>query len=117
MGVMTRVPVELVPMTLPPWKSNGGVPRAGLPALLMLLWMWLALLAARQAALAGTAPMTPEMCAARTGVLAFVAQAAKCDGPGVAASADPPATARVATPAATRVRVVRKLRLYNALFI
>src|SRR5215469_15011972 len=109
MGVMTRLPVELVPMTLPPWKSSGGVPRAGLPALLMAPTM------RAQAPLAGSAPMTPEMWPARTGALAFERQEAPCDA-GVAASADPPARARVAAPAATRVRVIR-WRLFNALFI
>src|SRR5215469_11535759 len=109
MGVMTRGPVELVAMTLPPWKSSGGVPRAGSPAGLMLVRM------RAQARLAGTAPMTPAMWPARTGALAFAMQETACDGAGVAASADPPA--RIAAPAATRVRVARRLRRRNTVFI
>src|SRR5712691_1820908 len=63
--------------------------------------------------------MMPLRCLVRTGVLAFVTQAAAaCDEVCVAASADPPAAARVAAPAATRVRVAgRPRRLLNAVFI
>lgn len=115
MGVRTRVPVEAVPMTLPPWKSSGGVPIAGSPALLMS--GRILLLATRQALLAGTAPTTPAMCPARTGVLVFETQAPGCDEADVAASADPPAAAKIAAPAAARVKVRRRLRLANWLFI
>src|SRR6266567_1080771 len=60
----------------------------------------------------------PPMCPTRTGLLAFETQApGACDEVCVAASADPPATARVAAPAATRVKVARMPRLLNAVFI
>src|SRR5262249_25649184 len=110
MGVITRAPVSAVPMTAPPCQINGGSPPAFWPALGLAAW---------QAAPAGPAPAVPLRCPVLTGVLACVTQAAvACDEVCVVASADPLATARVAAPPATSVRVARRpRRLLNALFI
>src|SRR5579862_7340177 len=121
MGVMTRGPVSLVPITAPPCQISGGTPSALSPAFLIACSTRLSLLAALQAALAGTAGPMPEMCPTRRGVLAFATQAAAAvwldDGAALAVSGFAMASPKASAATAARIRVKPRPRRLCAFLI